>query len=603
MRQPQMRGFGVVGEHAHAVLDQPVELVKEMSVHSHTSGDGEKTEGGQIMEVPVVNPSHGNSPGSSRKQSLRCPCRSQWQPEIMGHSIGGTERNDAQCDIFAGKALEHIVDSAVATAGNDGVESLANRHAHLGGSIGRGASGRDFHFHPRRVQNGLYRFDISQPMLPPTAGDGVVEKGGSAHASGLYRTVARRFARLWLNLSSMSQSVRSFAKINLGLRIGGLRSDGFHELRTVYQTIVLHDVIRVSVGRGSGIEIRCENPRVPKDSTNTCFKIVTLAVDALKSRGRVVIEIEKRLPVQGGLGGASGNAVATLLALEKALGQELSPAARLQITTEVGSDVPLFLIGGTVLGVSRGEEVYPLPDLPSMPCVVAIPEIAVSTPKAFADWDRLCGAGDPARELVREDQVGVVLQDRSRRDRERKDREGTASSRAESMHDDAGALAPEELAEQSSAWTGEGARPHTSDLKLTSATHFDRMLEFSREISAWLSAAPDRTGRRRSGVSARGGGRAENPLLDLVRTGIENDFEKVVFPQFPELREVKSVLQRAGARYASLSGSGSAIYGLFDSREKAAAAAKKLNKSGTPAVVTNTLTRRQYWKKLLVPSS
>jgi 4-diphosphocytidyl-2-C-methyl-D-erythritol kinase len=124
------------------------------------------------------------------------------------------------------------------------------------------------------------------------------------------------------------------------------------------------------------------------------------------------------------------------------------------------------------------------------------------------------------------------------------------------------------------------------------------MLEFSREISAWLSAEPVRSGRRRSGVSARGGGRAENPLLDLVRTGIENDFERVVFPDYPELREVKSVLQHAGARYASLSGSGSAVYGLFDSREKAAAAAKKLNRSGTPAVVTSTLTRRQYWKKL-----
>jgi len=122
------------------------------------------------------------------------------------------------------------------------------------------------------------------------------------------------------------------------------------------------------------------------------------------------------------------------------------------------------------------------------------------------------------------------------------------------------------------------------------------MIEFSREISAWLSGEP--VGRRRSGVSARGGGRAETLQLDLVRTGIENDFEKVVFPQYPELRKVKSVLERAGAWYASLSGSGSAIYGLFGSRDETLAAAKKLNRSGTPAVVTNTLTRRQYWKRL-----
>ncbi|HUK47044.1 MAG TPA: hypothetical protein VLW06_05610, partial [Terriglobales bacterium] len=187
----------------------------------------------------------------------------------------------------------------------------------------------------------------------------------------------------------MIVTVKSFAKINLGLHIGPARPDGFHQLRTVYQTVALHDVIRVSVRRCSGIEIRCADSRVPKDSTNTCWKIVERALPALKAKGRVVIDIEKRLPVQGGLGGASGNAVAALLGLERALRKQLSSADRLRIAAEVGSDVPLFLIGGTILGVSHGEEVYPLPDLPAMPCVIALPEIAVSTPTAFADWDEL----------------------------------------------------------------------------------------------------------------------------------------------------------------------------------------------------------------------
>ena len=89
----------------------------------------------------------------------------------------------------------------------------------------------------------------------------------------------------------------------------------------------------------------------------------------------------------------------------------------------------------------------------------------------------------------------------------------------------------------------------------------------------------DKSGRASSGVPvSKGRGRAETPLLDLVRTGIENDFERVVFPKYPELREVKRVLEGAGAVYASLSGSGSAIYGLFASREAAERAAARLRK-------------------------
>ena len=415
----------------------------------------------------------------------------------------------------------------------------------------------------------------------------------------------------------MTVSVPSFAKINLGLHIGALRPDGYHGLLTVYQTIALHDFIRVSVGRGSGIEIRCNDPRVPRDSTNTCYRIAERFVEALKARGRVVIEIEKRLPVQGGLGGASGNAVATLVALERALKKPLGGSERLRIAAEVGSDLPLFLIGGTLLGAGRGEEVYPLPDLPAIPCVIALPEIAVSTPKAFQDWDRLCDAGALARDLAPTPSKG----------------EGTAFSRAESNPHNAchsePALAGEEPAVGGERLSAQGKhvprlrgsfaseRPSSLGMtgnrdsqpvapKLTEPAHSDRMLEFSREISAWLTAVPE-GGRRRSGVSAKArtksGGRAESPLLDLVRTGIENDFEKVVFPQHPELREVKSVLERAGAQYASLSGSGSAVYGLFASREKATAAAGKLTRRGTRAVVTTTLTRQQYWKKLLAISS
>jgi len=327
-------------------------------------------------------------------------------------------------------------------------------------------------------------------------------------------------------------TVRSFAKINLGLRIGARREDGFHELLTVYQMIALHDMIRVRVGRGSGIEIQCSDARVPKDASNTCYRIVEKTMRALRANGRVTIEIEKRLPVQGGLGGASANAVAAQLGLERALKKSLAAEDRLRIAAEVGSDVPLFLVGGTVLGVGRGEQVYPLEDLPATACVVVTPEVGVSTPNAFGEWDRRTGGAGAA------------------------------------------------LAKSGAA-------------KLTVAGASDRMVELGRELSAWLSesysGAPRQKFRR---------GRAENPLLELVRAGIKNDFEEVVFPEYPELSEGKSALERAGAKYASLSGSGSALYGLFASNEAARAAAERLRKQGWAAQATVTLTRREYWKRI-----
>ena len=399
----------------------------------------------------------------------------------------------------------------------------------------------------------------------------------------------------------MPVTVRSFAKINFGLSIGALRPDGFHDLRTVYQTIALHDIIRVEVGRGSGIEIRCEDPRVPKDASNTCYRIVERALPALRARGRVVITIEKRLPVQGGLGAGSGNAVATLIALERALRKTLPGAEKLRIAAEVGSDLPLFLVGGTSLGVGHGEEVYPLPDLPATICVVATPEIGVSTPKAFADWDEMIaeasGVWGNRRPGTHETPMrGRVARDHTSEPHRTHDREGHDFSRAENGQKQLAALAAEGPAEFRSARTGQSPVP-TQSVDRATLTHSppsDRMLEVGRALSAWLSGQP------LSGVPvSRGRGRAETSLLDLVRTGIENDFERVVFPEYPELREVKSVLQRSGAFYASLSGSGSALYGLFRSRVAGEKAAARLRRKGIPAVVTTTLARRQYWKKIL----
>jgi len=135
---------------------------------------------------------------------------------------------------------------------------------------------------------------------------------------------------------------------------------------------------------------------------------------------------------------------------------------------------------------------------------------------------------------------------------------------------------------------------------LTVAPQSAKIVSFSRTLYSWLSGGYKTPA---SGVPARGGDRAETQLLDLVRTGIENDFERVVFPQHPELRDVKRVLYGQagdGARYASLSGSGSAVYGLFDSKQKAEAAAERVQAMGHAAHVTTTLTRNEYWETMLI---
>jgi len=330
----------------------------------------------------------------------------------------------------------------------------------------------------------------------------------------------------------MATSVRSFAKINLGLKIGPLREDGFHELRTIYQTIALADMVRVDASKGVGLDIVCKDQRVPADESNTCWRVAERVLRWLKVRKKVRIAIEKRLPVQGGLGAASSNAVATMLALEKELKQPLPAEERLRIASEVGSDLPLFLVGGTVLGTGRGEQVYPLEDLPSLPCVVATPDVGVSTPAAFADWDKQFSARPAGAKL--------------------------------------------------------------GDPKLTSQNGSDRMNTFSRTVYEWLSGRFTPTG-----VPSKGWDRAEALLLDLVRTGIENDFESVVFPKYPVIREVKRALERSGAKYVSLSGSGSAVYGLFASQEEAGKAAKKLTENDIPAQATVTLPRERYWKEMI----
>jgi 4-diphosphocytidyl-2-C-methyl-D-erythritol kinase len=214
-------------------------------------------------------------------------------------------------------------------------------------------------------------------------------------------------------------------------------------------------------------------------------------------------------------------------------------ARRLEIAAQVGSDVPLFLIGGIVLGLDRGQQVEPLPDIEPVWCVIAAPVVGVSTPQAFRDWDALCAA--------------------------------------------------------------EGLTQEASTVKLN---------ELSRAyVSAFAGVIPEgRLGAGSSGVLPYGENLAGPQESALVRTGIlswiANDFERVVFAQHPSLAEIKRILAAAGspgaALHVSLSGSGSALYGLYLARGDAEAARERLRAAGVESHLTRTLPRSAYWREMIV---
>ena len=386
----------------------------------------------------------------------------------------------------------------------------------------------------------------------------------------------------------MSTRVRSYSKINLGLAIGPVRPDGFHGLTTLYQTLDLHDVVKVSAKRAlaTKISLTTNHPFVPRDGRNTAWRIVERALGRLGVTAEVDINIDKRLPVQGGMGAGSANAAAALVGLERELGVALPGVERLKLAAEIGSDVPLFLIGGAVLGLGRGEQVVPIPDLPKTWCVVAVPSMGVSTPAAFKEWD-------------------------SRRATEIAEKNRESDQPAEG-----------ELGE------GHGV---TQVLGLTSTHQVDKLQELSLAYSSLSTptgiSLTGKAGDSRSGTSGivrdpdpekkrdlpgenQADARndlAENTLLALVRTGIgsdglQNDFEEVVFPQYPSLRITKRQLMGSDsdspAVYAALSGSGSALFGLYRSERDAKAAQLRVQSSGVQALLTETLPRTEYWERM-----
>jgi len=404
---------------------------------------------------------------------------------------------------------------------------------------------------------------------------------------------------------AMSTRVRSYSKINLGLAIGPTRPDGFHGLTTLYQTLDLHDLVTVSAKRSAAtrISLTTNHPFVPRDGRNTAWRMVERCLARLGVTAVVEIHIEKRLPVQGGMGAGSANAAAALVALERELGEALPGVERLKLAAEIGSDVPLFLLGGAVLGLGRGEQVVPMPDLPKTWCVVAVPSVGVSTPAAFKDWDQRRAAEAAATTSRVHDAEPPKTADASE---EGELGEGHGVTLAVDL---TSGPQVDKLHELSLAY---------SSLSAPTGTSLKGKTEDSRPGTSGIVRDPNPEKKRDLPGENQADARndlAENTLLALVRTGIgsdglQNDFEEVVFPQYPSLRITKRQLMGSdldsSAIYAALSGSGSALFGLYRSERDAKAAQQRVQSSvdssdegiAVQVFLTETLPRSEYWDRM-----
>jgi 4-diphosphocytidyl-2-C-methyl-D-erythritol kinase len=195
-------------------------------------------------------------------------------------------------------------------------------------------------------------------------------------------------------------TVKAFAKINLSLCIKQKRADGFHEVQTIVQAIDLADRLTCEATRGP-FHIVCSTPRVPTDRTNLVWRAAQLLWDAAGRDGEprdAVVTLDKQIPIQAGLGGGSSDAAAALLALRQIWKLRVADEELFAIAARLGSDVPFFFVGGTALGLGRGEEVYPLADLPRWWVALIFPPFGVPTADAYEWLDELRARTSPRAE-------------------------------------------------------------------------------------------------------------------------------------------------------------------------------------------------------------
>ena len=214
-------------------------------------------------------------------------------------------------------------------------------------------------------------------------------------------------------------TVHAPAKVNLDLRILGKRGDGYHDLRTILQSVSLHDTLTVT-RRAGPLTVRSRSRSLPRNEANLVWTAADVLWESLGHRGPpqgVAIAITKRIPMAGGLGGGSSDAAAALRGLGALWNVIPSPRRLRELAARIGSDVPFFLSGGLALGVGRGDRLRRLPDLDRHWIILAVPAFGVQTASAYQWFDRVAPAALPPLprnwrgrwDLLRNDLEGPVV--------------------------------------------------------------------------------------------------------------------------------------------------------------------------------------------------
>lgn len=193
----------------------------------------------------------------------------------------------------------------------------------------------------------------------------------------------------------------AFAKINLTLDVLDKRPDGYHDIRSVMQTISVRDDIEIDVDTGKPWELFCTNENIPCDERNLAWKAAKVYCDALgKDPNGITIRITKRIPTEAGLGGGSADAAAVLRALNRYYGNPLSVLALAELGAQVGSDVPFCTLCGTAMVEGRGERLRKLPDMPDCCFVICKPAFSSSTPELYKKLDNSVIAKRPDNQAM-----------------------------------------------------------------------------------------------------------------------------------------------------------------------------------------------------------